>query len=208
VRERIASPSEGGAQGPADVPTNAADRALFARVSGGDATALRALYESCSARALAIALRVTGSRGEAEEVVQETFVQVWRQAGSYDASRGGAMAWIATIARTRALDRLRARAASERAVTRSEEHDPEPPRSAAPAELAAQRELRAQVLAALASLPREQRSALELAYYEGLSHSEIAERLGDPLGTVKTRVRLGLAKLATLLDAHRPGGAP
>src|SRR5690606_15117310 len=101
VRERIASPSEGGSQGPADVPTNAADRALFARVSGGDATALRALYESCSARALAIALRVTGSRGEAEEVVQETFVQVWRQAGSYDASRGGAMAWIATIARTR-----------------------------------------------------------------------------------------------------------
>jgi RNA polymerase sigma-70 factor, ECF subfamily len=204
VWEKIASPSEGGYQGSMDVPANAADQALLARVSGGDAVALRALYDGCATRAMSIALRVLGSRSEAEEVVQETFVQVWRRAASYDASRGGAMAWIATIARSRALDRLRARAATDRAVTRSE--DPEPASAPAPSELAAQRELRTQVLAALAGLPQEQRSAIELAYYEGLSHSEIAERLGDPLGTVKTRVRLGLAKLAAVLGPHRPGG--
>ncbi|MBY0279415.1 sigma-70 family RNA polymerase sigma factor [Candidatus Binatia bacterium] len=188
-----------------DIPAHAADQALLARVSGGDAAALRVLYDGCAGRALSIAYRILGSRSEAEEVVQETFVQVWRQAASYDASRGGAMAWIATIVRSRALDRLRSRAASERAVARSED-ETDPPTAPAPPELAAQRELRAQVTAALAALPVEQRSAIELAYYEGLSHSEIAARLGDPLGTVKTRVRLGLAKLASVLGAHHPGG--
>jgi RNA polymerase sigma-70 factor (ECF subfamily) len=182
---------------------NVDDRALLDRVSSGDAAALRTLYDRCSARALSVASRVLGVRSEAEEVVQETFVQVWRQAASYDASRGGAMAWVLTIARSRALDRLRTRAAAERAVARSE--DPEPPTQPAPLEAAEQRQLRQRVLAALAALPREQRSAIELAYYEGLSHSEIAARLGDPLGTVKTRVRLGLAKLAALLDERGSG---
>lgn len=205
--EKIASPATGGYDGRMDIPANAADQALLARLSGGDATALRALYDVCAGRAMSIAYRVLASRSEAEEVVQETFVQVWRQAASYDASRGGAMAWIATIVRSRALDRLRSRAASERAVARSEDDPDSQPTAPAPAELAAQRELRAQVMAALAALPVEQRSAIELAYYEGLSHSEIAARLGDPLGTVKTRVRLGLAKLASVLGAHRPGGA-
>ena len=205
--EKIATPAAGGYDGRMDIPANAADQALLARVSGGDAAALRTLYDVCAGRAMSIAYRVLASRSEAEEVVQETFVQVWRQAASYDASRGGAMAWIATIVRSRALDRLRARAASERAVARSEEDPDAQPTAPAPAEVAAQRELRAQVMAALAALPVEQRSAIELAYYEGLSHSEIAARLGDPLGTVKTRVRLGLAKLASVLGAHRPGGA-
>ena len=205
--EKIATPASGGYDGRMDAPAHAADQVLLARVSGGDAVALRTLYDGCAGRAMAIAFRVLGSRSEAEEVVQETVVQVWRQAASYDASRGGAMAWIATIVRSRALDRLRARAASERAVARSEADPATQPTAPATAEVAAQRELRAQVLAALAALPVEQRSAIELAYYEGLSHSEIAARLGDPLGTVKTRVRLGLAKLASVLGAHRPGGA-
>ena len=205
--EKIATPAAGGYDGRMDTPANAADQALLARVSGGDAAALRTLYDVCAGRAMSIAYRVLGSRSEAEEVVQETFVQVWRQAASYDAGRGGAMAWIATIVRSRALDRLRSRAASERAVARSEDDPDAQPTAPAPAEVAAQRELRAQVMAALAALPVEQRSAIELAYYEGLSHSEIAARLGDPLGTVKTRVRLGLAKLASVLGAHRPGGA-
>jgi len=186
-----------------DAASNAPDQVLLANVSRGDSAALRALYDTCSGRALSIAYRVLGTRSEAEEVVQETFVQVWRQAASYDASRGGATAWIATIARSRALDRLRTRAAGERAVARSEE--PDPPAQPSPPELAAQRELRTQVIAALGALPQEQRSAIELAYYEGLSHTEIAARLGDPLGTVKTRVRLGLAKLAAVLGPHRPG---
>ena len=113
--EKIATPAAGGYDGRMDIPANAADQALLARVSGGDAAALRTLYDVCAGRAMSIAYRVLASRSEAEEVVQETFVQVWRQAASYDASRGGAMAWIATIVRSRALDRLRSRAASERA---------------------------------------------------------------------------------------------
>jgi len=181
-----------------DAPGSVHDAALLVRVSGGDALALRALYERCGARALAVAYRVLGARSEAEDVVQETFVQVWRQAATYDASRGGAAAWIVTIARSRALDRLRARAAAERAAVRSGD-ETEVASGPAPAEAAEQRQTRERVLAALAVLPREQRSAIELAYWEGLSHSEIAARLGDPLGTVKTRVRLGLAKLAALL---------
>lgn len=205
--EKLSTPAAAGYHGRMDGPAHAADQALLARVSGGDAAALRVLYDGCAARAMSIAYRVLGSRSEAEEVVQETFVQVWRQAASYDAGRGGAMAWIATIVRSRALDRLRSRTAAERAVARSEDDPGTQPTAAPPSELAAQRELRAQVMAALSALPVEQRSAIELAYYEGLSHSEIAERLGDPLGTVKTRVRLGLAKLASVLGAHRPGGA-
>lgn len=180
------------------------DRALLEQVSSGDVGALRTLYDRCSGRALSVACRVLGARGEAEEVVQETFVQVWRQAATYDASRGGAMTWILTIARSRALDRLRSRNAAERAAARSGA-EPDPQAEPAPVEAAEQRQLRERVLAALSSLPREQRDAIQLAYYEGLSHSEIASRLGDPLGTVKTRVRLGLAKLATLLDERRSG---
>jgi len=137
-------------------------------------------------------------------VVQETFIQVWRQAASYDSRRGGAMAWIATIARSRAIDRLRARAAAGRAE--AVVHEPDPPSVPAPLEIAEQRQLRERVQGALAELPEEQRSVLELAYFQGLSQSEIAGRLGHPLGTVKTRVRLGLAKLASLLEAPLAGG--
>jgi RNA polymerase sigma-70 factor (ECF subfamily) len=153
---------------------------------------------------MSVAQRVLGARSEAEEVVQETFVQVWRQASTYDARRGGALAWITTIARSRAIDRLRSRAAAERVVASID--DPAPASAPIPPlEAAEQRQVRERVIAALAELPAEQRSVLELAYYEGLSQSEIASRLGDPLGTVKTRVRLGLAKLATLLDAEELG---
>jgi RNA polymerase sigma-70 factor (ECF subfamily) len=176
---------------------------LLSRVAMGDGAALRALYDRCAPRALAIAQRVLGGRGEAEEVVQETFLQVWKQAGGYDAERGGAMAWVATIARTRAIDRLRSRAATGRAESRLEEVDPPP--APAPAEAAEQRQLRERVRGALAALPAEQRSVLELAYYQGLTQSEIAARLGHPLGTVKTRVRLGLAKLGSLLEVLAPG---
>lgn len=200
-RPPVGLPPVTGASGRGD------DALLLERVSGGDPGALRALYERCGGRALAVAHRVLGVRGEAEDVVQETFVQVWREAGRYDASRGGAMAWIVTIARSRALDRLRTRNAAERAALRSGEEAetaPEP----APSELAEQRQLRDRVVAALAALPREQRSALELAYYEGLTHAEIAARLGDPLGTVKTRVRLGLLKLGALLRERGLGEQP
>ena len=174
------------------------EAALVERVAQGDGAALRALYDRCAARAMAVARRILGDPQEAEEVVQETFVQVWRQADRFDALRGSPAAWVSTIARSRAIDRLRSREAGERVhlAARAEED-----RSSAPAagEVAEGRELRQRVGAALHSLPVEQRRTLELAYFEGLSQSQIAARLGDPLVTVKTRVRLGLSRLAALL---------
>jgi RNA polymerase sigma-70 factor (ECF subfamily) len=171
------------------------ETALVGQIARGDSTALRALYDRCAARAMAVARRILSDHQEAEEVVQ-----VWRQASRFDAGRGSPAAWVATIARSRAIDRLRARDASERVRIAARLEDPaEAQTSPAAGEIAEERELRLRVDTALRALPLEQRRTLELAYFEGLSQSQIAERLGDPLGTVKTRVRLGLSRLAALL---------
>ncbi len=145
-------------------------------------------------------LRVLGSRADAEEVLQETFLEVWRRAREFDPSRGGVETWVTTIARTRAIDRRRAMGTVAR-IAEDVTHQP-PPTSAtpvSPAEAASQGQDRARVAAAMRELPPEQRAVVELAYFEGLSQREIAERTGDPLGTVKTRARLALEKLAALL---------
>lgn len=176
------------------------EAALVEQVARGDSAALRGLYDRCAARAMAVARRILSDSQEAEEVVQETFVQVWRQASRFDAERGSPAAWVATIARSRALDRLRARQAGDRVRTAAELEDRGSEGvSRAAGEIAEELELKRRVDSALQALPVEQRRTLELAYFEGLSQSQIAERLGDPLGTVKTRVRLGLSRLATLL---------
>jgi RNA polymerase sigma-70 factor, ECF subfamily len=176
------------------------ETALVEQVARGDSAALRVLYDRCAARAMAVARRILADPQEAEEVVQETFVQVWRQASRFDAGRGSPAAWVSTIARSRAIDRLRARDASERVRMAAKLEEPaDEAISPAAGQVAEDRELKRRVDAALHSLPLEQRRTLELAYFEGLSQSQIAERLGDPLGTVKTRVRLGLSKLAALL---------
>ncbi len=168
------------------------------RVAGGDSSALRELYRRYAGRVQAIALRCLGVRGDAEEVVQETFVEVWRRAKDFDDRRGTVGAWLTTIARTRAIDRLRSRGSASRVSTASaaEAVDPVP----SPGDNAMQRQAQERVRQALDTLPAEQRQALELAYFEGLSHSEIAQRTGQPLGTVKTRVRLGMEKLQRILQ--------
>ncbi|HVE83948.1 MAG TPA: sigma-70 family RNA polymerase sigma factor [Myxococcales bacterium] len=179
-------------------------RELVSRAARGDRPALHRLYDLYSPNAMAIALRMLKNRPVAEEVVQDTFVEVWRRAREYDASRGTVSAWIATIARTRALDRLRAdarlSAAKERAAA-----EPEAP-SVAPLELAVERQQRERVNAAIATLPAEQRLAIELAYFDGLTQREIAEKLKQPLGTVKTRVRLAMEKLAVVLVGPQGDG--
>ncbi len=182
--------------GEAAVPDE--DAQLCARCARGDASALKTLYERYVGRTKAVALRVLGSASEAEETVQETFVEVWRRAGQYDPARGAVRAWIVTIARSRAIDRLRSRGAGERSVA-GLAREQRPQNAPSPLEDAVQHAERERVLAALAQLPEPQRRVIELAYYEGRSQREIAESTGEPLGTVKTRVRLALDKLAGLL---------
>jgi RNA polymerase sigma-70 factor (ECF subfamily) len=173
---------------------------LLARAGRGDADALEALYRRHGPRAMGVALRVLRERSDAEEVLQETFVEVWRRAREYSSSRGTVEAWLLTITRTRAIDRLRSRAARGRMA---EAKSAEPPESGPqlPEALSAAAQDAARVQVALATLPPEQRVALELGYWEGLSQTEIADRTGQPLGTVKTRVRLALLKLAALLGS-------
>jgi RNA polymerase sigma-70 factor (ECF subfamily) len=178
------------------------DARQLARVATGDGASLRALYDRHAARAMAVALRVLGAANEAEEIVQETFVEVWRRAREFDPRRGGAGAWIAAIARNRSIDRLRKRGAVARTLQGAADQPVSPPRS--PLEDVEQRLERERIGAALAQLPDEQRRALELAFFEGRTHQEIADLTGTPLGTIKTRVRLGMEKLAALLGGTRP----
>jgi RNA polymerase sigma-70 factor, ECF subfamily len=177
-----------------------AELELLGRAGRGDADALEAIYRRYAPRAMGVALRVLHTRSDAEEVLQETFIEVWQRAREYTTSRGTVEAWLLTIARTRAIDRLRSRAARGRLVEAKSAEPPEPP-PIPPDVLRASAEDTARVQAALAALPTEQRTAVELAYWEGLSQTEIAARTGQPLGTVKTRVRLALLKLARHLGS-------
>ena len=152
----------------------------------------------------AVAYRIAGQRADAEEVVLEAFAQAWREAPRFEAGRGSVAGWLTTIARSRALDLVRARsrrdrltatAAADRPGTSPAMGDFRPD----PAGALDNDERRRQVRQALETLSAPQRQAIELAYFEGLSQSEIAERLQEPLGTVKTRVRLGMQKLRECL---------
>jgi RNA polymerase sigma-70 factor (ECF subfamily) len=180
----------------------AAEESLLRRMAAGDAQALQKLYERCSPTVLAMALRMLRSRGEAEDVVQDAFVETWKRAATFDPRRGTAFSFVLAIARSRALDRLRSRGAEGRATQAfaREEQGTVP----LPIESAQQRQDRDRIQGALSTLPPEQRAVLDLAYFEGLSQTEIAARTGEPLGTVKTRCRLALEKLAGLLDEVAP----
>jgi len=176
------------------------DAALLVAVSRGDEAAFAALYDRYSPILLGLLLRILRSRAEAEDVLQEVFIQVWRQAGQFDPARGRPFTWLVTLARSRAIDRLRAVESRERAAQRSAEEARPEAATAETADDAAARSEQAEIVRrALAELPEEQRRALLLAYLDGMSQSEIAARTGQPLGTVKTRTRAGLRKLSELL---------
>jgi RNA polymerase sigma-70 factor (ECF subfamily) len=172
---------------------------LVERVATGDQSALAALYDETNRLIYSLVLRVLGDASSAEEVLLDVYTQVWRQAASYDVKRGAPLAWMATIARSRAIDRLRSGWQDKRRKESLDVLGDAPSNSSSPEEDAAISERQKFVREALKLLTPEQRQVIELAYYSGLSHSEIAEKLNQPLGTVKTRTRLGMMKLREAL---------
>ena len=172
---------------------------LVQRVATGDQSALANLYDTTNRLVYGLVLRVLGDASSAEEVLLDVYTQVWRQAASYDASRGAPLAWLTTIARSRAIDRLRSGWQDQRRKEPLDALGDAPGGEASPEEMTVASERQRFVREALNSLTPEQREVIELAYYSGLSHSEIAEKLNQPLGTVKTRTRLGMMKLREAL---------
>ena len=182
--------------------TNTRDQdwvALIKRVAEGDQSALTALYDATSRLVFGLIMRVVSDRSTAEEVLLDVYTQVWRQAGAYDVSRGAPLAWLMTIARTRGIDRLRSGRYEQQNKEALDTIREVSASTASPEEATVASERQRLVRSALATLSAEQREVIELAYYSGLSHSEIALRLGQPLGTVKTRTRLGMIKLRDML---------
>lgn len=185
-------------------PSPSADGELVARAAAGDERAIGQLYDRYGAVLYAVAYRIAGQRADAEEVVLEAFAQAWREAPRFEAGRGSVAGWLTTIARSRALDLVRARSRRDRiTATAAADRPGVSPAMGSfvpdPAGALDNDERRRQVRQALETLSEPQRRAIELAYFEGLSQSEIAERLQEPLGTVKTRVRLGMQKLRECL---------
>lgn len=177
------------------------DPHLLARVVKGDQQAFSELYDQSSVLLYSVAVRILRDQEQAAELLQEVYLEVWRKIARYDVGRGSPIAWLIILTRSRAIDRLRARS--------SRVPNSEPLEGSSAAQVADQRpgpfesqedqELRKLVDDALNTLPSAQQQAIELAYYEGLTHMEIAARLNQPLGTVKTRIKLGLSKLREIL---------
>lgn len=175
----------------------------------GDGSALAELYDRHGRAVYALAVRVLGDPADAEDLVQDVFALAWKNAAKYDPARGAVAAWLLITTRTRAIDRLRSR----RVRPQSAGGDDDGRRLAAIPDaspsvdtIVASADSAARVRTALASLPEDQRAAIELAYFQGLSHSEIAERTTTPLGTIKTRIRAGLQRLRRALDDRQEGG--
>jgi RNA polymerase sigma-70 factor (ECF subfamily) len=193
--------AEHGENGGARV-TEPEDVELMRAVQGRDASALMALYDRHRGLAFALAYRILGDPGTAEEAVQDAFMQVWRRADSYDPSRGsGVRAWLLKIVHNRAIDLRRSRANATRRTVDLEAADTIPDRGDVQRDVVDSLD-RESVRQAVADLPSPQREAIALAYFDGLTHQEIADQTSTPLGTVKGRLRLGLRKLAdSLMEA-------
>ncbi|HEV3457250.1 MAG TPA: sigma-70 family RNA polymerase sigma factor [Thermoanaerobaculia bacterium] len=177
------------------------DSFLVGRISAGDPEAFARFFDRHAAAVLGLVVRILGAGGEAEEVLQEVFLQVWRQSERYEAGRSTPRGWLLMVARSRALDRLRRRDARGR-HEQAAATDAAFPLVAAPrgTDRLEESERRAQIHSALNLLSPEQRRCIELAFFEGLTHTQIAERLAAPLGTVKSRILLGMNKLRQALS--------
>jgi RNA polymerase sigma-70 factor, ECF subfamily len=173
--------------------------ALVKQIAAGDQNALAALYDLTSRQVYGLILRVMNDTSLAEEVTLDVYTQVWRQAGNYDSQRGTPLTWLMIMARCRAIDRLRAGRLEYQRTEPLELSVNEQALDASPEESTLIAERQKLVRSALENLSLEQREVIELAYYSGLSHSEIAEKLAQPLGTIKTRIRAAMMKLKELL---------
>jgi RNA polymerase sigma-70 factor, ECF subfamily len=172
-----------------DLKATSPDTALISAIRAGDQAAMAVLYDRYSSVVYSVALRVLGETSAAEDVLQDVFLQLWRNPGAFDASRGHLGARLAVTSRNRAIDALR---------KRKPESDIEDVVLSVAPDLVSEADrsrVAAKVRAALGMMPTPQRSALEMAYYEGLTHTEIAAKTGEPLGTIKTRIRAGLIAL-------------
>lgn len=196
--------------GPYAPPVNAPgtplheDQKLVMAMARSDERAAAQLYDKYSAAMFALAVRIVGEGADAEDVVLDAFTQAWNNAARYDADRGSVLGWLTTMTRTRALDLVRGRGRRAKAVdtaSRSMGDDPVAVAGSAPSavDLVELGERADAVNSAMSILSGQQRVAIELAFFEGLTHSEVAERLGEPLGTIKTRIRLGMQKLRDVL---------
>jgi RNA polymerase sigma-70 factor (ECF subfamily) len=168
-----------------------------------DPRAIESLYDEYGGVAFAFAYRLLGERGIAEDVVQEAFLNIWRQGVAYDAARGSARTWVLTIVHHRAIDQIRSMRTRNRADTEIKDAVPLPSDEDTWATVAQTLE-RERVRQAMARLPPEQRQVVDLVYYGGFTHQEIADQVGVPLGTVKGRLRLALEKLRGLLRPPDP----
>ena len=177
--------------------------ALIHGMRAGDEKALGRLYDATGPLVHGLVLRITRDPGAAEEVTGDVYLQAWRQAGRYDRSRGAPTTWLLTMARSRAIDRVRQGATTKRLAEPLGDEILVDDRQN-PFQESAAREQRERVGAALDAIPPKQRQVIELAFYAGLSHVEIADQLEEPLGTVKTRIRQGMIKLAQLLKEMGP----
>lgn len=175
--------------------TTTSEIALLDRLRRRESEALGEVYDRYNRPVFSLLLRMTGERPVAEELLQETFLRLWRKADAFEPSRGAILPWLLTIARNLALDRIRSSGERQRRREDVPEALPEKGSSArGEAWLDARRQAE-RVRATLSALPQEQRRALELAYFQGMSHSEVATAMERPLGTVKTWVRSGLSRL-------------
>ena len=206
VDSRQMNPSEQELSYSREVRSNAEDVALIRRMCDADETALGALYDRWVRSLYSLVFHLLKDADEAEDVVEETFWQAWRKASSYEPSRGAVSTWLLTIGRRRALDRLRAKGRRrEESMSQTGVLADMASSLPDPFQAAEGSERRSLVRAALNELPEEQRSVLELGYFQGLSQTEIAEMTGQPLGTVKTRMRLAMQKLREPLSMYREG---
>jgi RNA polymerase sigma-70 factor (ECF subfamily) len=174
------------------------DGELLARVAAGDDTALGALYDRYSGLAMGLAYKVLADRGQAEDVVQEAFLSVWRRAASFDAVKGSPRGWLMSIVHNASIDRRRGRFRRQQDEVDIDDHAWRLAEDDVWDDVSRQLD-REQVRRALAEIPKEQRETLEMAYFGGLTQAEIAAQTGEPLGTVKSRARLGLRRLEGLL---------